>query len=106
MRYAQTELDRSTEHVKNTNIFEPAATTARPRADRVPTMKGKRAAWEWINNEMNVPVTMNFVVVNANSKAIPRTKIGAALYFSTQDLYDFVMKRVVEQTEGIHADSI
>ena len=37
---------------------------------------------------------MNFVVVNANSKAIPRTKIGAAIYFSTQDLYDFVMKRV------------
>ena len=73
---------------------------------RVPTLKGKRAAWEWINNEMRVPVTMNFVVVNANSKAIPRTKIGAAIYFSTQDLYDFVMKRVVEQTEHIHAGRI
>lgn len=73
---------------------------------RVPTLKGKRAAWEWINNEMRVPVTMNFVVVNANSKAIPRTKISAAIYFSTQDLYDFVMKRVVEQTEHIHAGRI
>ena len=48
--------------------------------------------------------TMNFVVTNANAKRIPRTKIGNALYFSTQDLYEFVMKQVVEQTEGTHAD--
>ena len=73
---------------------------------RVPTLKGKRAAWEWINNEMRVPVTMNFVVTNANAKHIPRRRIGNALYFSTQDLYDFVMSRVVEQTDGIHADRI
>ena len=73
---------------------------------RVPTLKGKRAACDWINNVMHVPVTMNFVVTNANAKRIRRIKIGAALYFSTQDLYEFVMTQVVEQTEGIHADRI
>ena len=55
---------------------------------------------------MRVPVTMNFVVVNANAKRIRRTRIGNALYFSTQDLYEFVMTQVVEQTEGIDADRI
>ena len=56
---------------------------------------------------MKVPVTMNFVVVNAYAKRIPRTKIGASIYFSTQDLYDFVMSQVVEQnTEDVHAGRI
>ena len=64
----------------------------------MPTLKGKRAACDWINNVMHVPVTMNFVVTNANAKRIRRKKIGAALYFSTQDLYEFVMTQVVEQT--------
>ena len=75
--------------------------------NRMPTVKGKPAAWDWINNVMKVPVTMNFVVVNANAKRIRRTRIGNALYFSTQDLYEFVMTRVVEQnTEDTHADRI
>ena len=61
---------------------------------RVPTLKVKRAAGSGLTMRCEVPVTMNFVVANANSKAIPRTKIGAAIYFSTQDLYDFVMKQL------------
>ncbi|MBU8819891.1 hypothetical protein KL864_28810 [Mycolicibacterium goodii] len=57
----------------------------------VPTIKGKRAAWEWINNVLGVPMTMNYIVVNTNRRKIRRVMIGGALYFSTQDLFDFVM---------------
>lgn len=63
----------------------------------MPTIKGRRAAWHWINNVLGVPVSMNYVDVNTNNKRIRRTMIAGAVYFSTQDLYDFVMSHVVEQ---------
>ena len=63
----------------------------------VPRIKGKRAAWEWINNELGVPLTLNHVVTASNAKEIPRTIIRGAIYFSTQDLYSWVMGYVVAQ---------
>lgn len=63
----------------------------------MPTIKGRRAAWRWINSVLGVPVTMNYVDVNTNNRRIRRTVIAGAIYFSTQDLYDFVMSHVVEQ---------
>lgn len=62
---------------------------------RVPTLKGKRAAWVWINNELGVELSMNHVVTAANKKEIPRTMIRGAIFFSTQDLYTWVMGHVI-----------
>ncbi len=64
---------------------------------RVPTIKGKKAAWEWINKDLRVELTLNHVVTATNKKQIPRTIIRGAIFFSTQDLYEWVMGYVVAQ---------
>ncbi|WP_006247733.1 hypothetical protein [Mycolicibacterium tusciae] len=57
----------------------------------LPTIKGKKAAHEWITQELGVALSLNHVVTAANKKQIPRRIIKGAIYFSTQDLYDWVM---------------
>ncbi len=65
---------------------------------RVPTLKGKPEAHAWITQKLGVAITLNAVVTAANKREIPRTVIKGALHFSTQDLYDWIMTDVVEQT--------
>jgi hypothetical protein len=57
----------------------------------LPTIKGKKAAHAWIAEELGVALTLNHVVTAANKRQIPRRIIKGAIYFSTQDLYDWVM---------------
>jgi hypothetical protein len=57
----------------------------------LPTIKGKKAAHAWITEELGVALTLNHVVTAANKRQIPRRIIKGAIYFSTQDLYDWVM---------------
>jgi hypothetical protein len=57
----------------------------------VPTIKGKDEAHRWIATVLRVPLRKNLVVTAANSRALPCVKIGGALYFSTQGLFDWVM---------------
>jgi hypothetical protein len=57
----------------------------------LPTIKGKKAAHQWITQELGVALSLNHVVTAANKKQIPRRIIKGAIYFSTQDLYDWVM---------------
>ncbi len=57
----------------------------------LPTIKGKKAAHAWITGELGVQLSLNHVVTAANKKQIPRRIIKGAIYFSTQDLYDWVV---------------
>lgn len=58
---------------------------------KLPTIKGKKAAHAWITKELHVQLSLNHVVTAANKKQIPRRIIKGAIYFSTQDLYDWVL---------------
>lgn len=58
---------------------------------KLPTIKGKTAAHAWISKELGVALSLNHVVTAANKKQIPRRIIKGAIYFSTQDLYDWVV---------------
>lgn len=63
---------------------------------KLPTIKGKKAAHAWIADELGVKLSFNHVVTAANKKQIPRRIIKGAIYFSTQDLYDWVIAVVGE----------
>jgi hypothetical protein len=65
---------------------------------KLPTIKGKKAAHAWITNQMGVQLSLNHVVTAANKKQIPRRIIKGAIYFSTQDLYDWVVA-IAEEAE-------
>jgi len=69
------------------------------RLSRLPTVKGKKAAHAWIATELGVALSLNHVVTAANKKQIPRRIIKGAIYFSTQDLYDWVV-RVAGEAES------
>lgn len=58
---------------------------------RVPTLKGKREAHQWITDVLGVRITYNYFLTECNAKRVPRTKIAGALFFSTADLYEWVM---------------
>lgn len=58
---------------------------------KLPTIKGKKAAHAWITEQLGVQLSLNHVVTAANKKQIPRRIIKGAIYFSTQDLYDWVV---------------
>lgn len=73
-----------------------AVAPTKPRVPNVelsslPTIKGKKAAHAWITGELGVQLSLNHVVTAANKKQIPRRIIKGAIYFSTQDLYDWVV---------------
>lgn len=57
----------------------------------LPTIKGKTAAHAWITEELGVALSLNHVVTAANKRQISRRIIKGAIYFSTQDLFDWVM---------------
>jgi len=61
------------------------------KLSKLPTIKGKKAAHAWIANELGVPLSLNHVVTAANKKQISRRIIKGAIYFSTADLYDWVV---------------
>ncbi|MFA4083451.1 hypothetical protein ONA92_17280 [Mycobacteroides salmoniphilum] len=58
---------------------------------QLPTIRGKDAACDWINDTLGVPIRKNMIVEAANSRTIPCRKIGGALYFSTQGLFEWVI---------------
>ncbi|RIR68157.1 hypothetical protein [Mycobacteroides abscessus] len=57
---------------------------------QLPTIRGKDAACAWINDTLGVPIRKNMIVEAANARTIPCRKIGGALYFSTQGLFEWV----------------
>jgi hypothetical protein len=54
------------------------------------TIRSRDAAHEWIVHTLGVPLRKNIVIEAANNRTIPCVKIGGALYFSTQSLFDWV----------------
>lgn len=58
---------------------------------KVPTLKGKREAHQWITETLGVRITCNYFLTQCNAKRVPRTKIAGALYFATADLFEWVM---------------
>ncbi|UXA11809.1 hypothetical protein KXD97_28255 [Mycobacterium sp. SMC-8] len=56
-----------------------------------PTLKGKQAAHRWIAEELGVAMTLNYFVTQANQHRVPHHWIGRAMYFSTLDLWHWVM---------------
>ena len=71
-------------------IYQPDP-PAELQLSAAPTLKGKQAAHKWITEEMGVPMTLNYVVTQANQHRIPHTWIGRAMYFSTADLWSWVI---------------
>ena len=60
----------------------------------LPTIRGRDAAHEWIVETLKVPVRRNMIVSAANNRKIGRKlgpHMGGALYFSTQELFDWIM---------------
>jgi hypothetical protein len=57
----------------------------------LPTIKGKDEAHKWITETLGVPVRKNLVVTATNARKIPCVKIGGALHYSSQGLFDWIM---------------
>src|SRR5262245_43459361 len=57
---------------------------------RMPTIRSCISAHEYINEVLGVPLAFNFVRAAARDGELPSRKLGHALYFSTQDLFDWV----------------
>lgn len=59
---------------------------------RLLTVRGRKGAHEWLTTVLGVPVTLNYVRDAATkNKTLPSTRVGGALMFSTQDLFDWAM---------------
>lgn len=75
--------------------------TVRPPAgvelSRVPTLKGKHEAHQWITDVLGVRITFNYFLTQCNAQRVPRMKIAGALYFSTADLFEWVMGQGEQQ---------
>ena len=65
----------------------------------LPTIKGKDQAHAWITQTLGVPIRQNLVTAAANKREIQCVKIGAALYFSTQALFDWIVS-LTERSTG------
>lgn len=64
----------------------------------VPTIRGRAGAHSWLNDVLEVPVRLNYVRAATAKGEIPCTKIGGALIFSTQSLFDWIMSLTTEAT--------
>lgn len=64
----------------------------------VPTIRGRAGAYTWLNDVLGVPVRLNYVRAATARGEIPATKIGGALVFSTQALFDWIMSLTAEAT--------
>jgi hypothetical protein len=56
------------------------------------TLRGRRAAHEWIAETLGVPVKFNYVRECIYSNEIPHTKVAGVAYFSTQDLFNWASR--------------
>jgi hypothetical protein len=72
------------------DIYKPEP-PAELRLSAAPTLKGKQAAHRWITEEMGVAMTLNYFVTQTNQHRVPHTWIGRAMFFSTQDLWQWVI---------------
>jgi hypothetical protein len=71
-------------------IYKPEP-PAELKLSAAPTLKGKQAAHQWITEKMGVAMTLNYFVTQANQHRVPHTWIGRAMFFSTQDLWNWVI---------------
>lgn len=76
-------------------IYEPPPGVV---LSQLPTIRGKDAAHEWVAEVLGVPIRKNVLVAAANRRAMPCKKIGGALMFSTQGLFDWVMSLTTTST--------
>lgn len=74
-------------------IASHAAPPAGVELSTLPTLKGKRVAHQWITDVLGVRITYNYFLTQCNRRRVPRAKIAGALYFSTADLYEWVMRQ-------------
>lgn len=68
----------------------PTAPPPGVELSRLPTIRGREAAHEWITNTLGVPLKLNYVRAAATRREIPCREIGGALMFATSDLFDWV----------------
>jgi hypothetical protein len=61
---------------------------------QLPTLKGTVEAWEWVNKDLGVAFRLNHIVTAAKRRELRSTIIRHAMYFSTQDLFDWVVRVV------------
>lgn len=64
----------------------------------VPTIRGRAGAHAWLNEVLGVPVRLNYVRAATAKGEIPCTKIGGALVFSSQSLFEWTMGLTEEAT--------
>ena len=57
----------------------------------MPTLKGTVAAWDWLNKELGVAFRLNHVVTAQKRGELRSSIIRHTMYFSTQDLFDWVV---------------
>ena len=58
---------------------------------QLPTLKGTVKAWEWINQELGVAFRLNHIVTAQKRGELRSSIIRHTMYFSTQDLFDWVV---------------
>lgn len=75
-----------------------------PELTPYPTVKGKQGAVNWYKDALGVDVKHNDIHRKASSGELPSFMVSGALWFSTQDLYDYLMsKRRAAQPEQVSA---
>lgn len=62
----------------------------------VPTIRGRAGAHRWLNDVLGVPVRLNYVRAATAKGELTGVRMSGALFFSTQDLFDWIMSRYDE----------
>lgn len=70
---------------------EPQSALTLPDLLSHPTIRGKTGAQQWYRDVLGVDVKYNAINKAAGSGDLPSFMVSGALWFATQDLYDFLM---------------
>jgi hypothetical protein len=66
----------------------------------LPTVKGKDGAVCWFRDVLGVPISMNSVIQNTNNRRLASSLLGGAVWYSTRDLWRFVMEQRRSTSSG------
>lgn len=72
-----------------------------PRLSPVPNIRSKQGAVDWYWDEMSLRVSYNEVQRKTANGEMPSFRIGGAVHYSSQDLYDYVMRQRRSSVENV-----
>lgn len=91
--------------MSRTSIIHPPAGQAVPALTPQPTVRGKQGAVSWYRDVLGVEFKLNAVRAATASGELPSFMISGGTWYSTQDLFDWVMSKRRSASDAQEVDA-